>query len=104
MLLPYKGSGRIKFCEGGVEEIIDAGAVLGSDGEDWNADAMENIRVGFLRHGVDFVDGNTNGLPVVRRSRASSSSRGVRPAWLSTTSTSSAAFLMSTCAWRRICC
>src|ERR1700682_1664224 len=61
MLRPYKGRGGRgwkKPREGGVEEIVDTGAVLGGDREDWNADAMENAGVGFLRHGVDFVDGD----------------------------------------------
>ena len=61
ILRPYNGARLrrwIKLREGGVEEIVDAGAVLGGDGEDGNADAMENVGVGFLRHGVDFVDGN----------------------------------------------
>jgi len=39
--------------ERGIEQIVHAGAVLGGDGENRNADAMENIGVGFLRHGVD---------------------------------------------------
>src|ERR1700682_3884222 len=61
MLRPYKGRGGRgwkKPREGGVEEIVDTGAVLGGDREDGNADAMENAGVGFLRHGVDFVDGD----------------------------------------------
>src|SRR6266478_9881900 len=61
MLRAYKGRGGRgwkKPRERGIEEIVDAGAVLGRDREDWNADAMENAGVGFLRHGVDFVDGN----------------------------------------------
>jgi len=44
--------------ERGIEEIVHPSAVLGSDGEDRHAKAMENIGVGFLRHGVDFVDGD----------------------------------------------
>ena len=48
--------------EGVVEEIVDAGAVLGSDGKNGSADAMENAGAGFLGHGVDFIDGDDERL------------------------------------------
>src|ERR1700761_5866266 len=48
----------MELCEGGVEEVVYAGAVFGGDGEDWGAKAMEDGRVVCLRIGVDLVDGD----------------------------------------------
>ena len=48
----------MNFREGGVEEVVYAGAVFGGDGEDGGAEAMEYGGVVFLGGGVDFVDGD----------------------------------------------
>jgi len=53
MLRPYNGGERggwIKLGEGGVEEVVHAGTVLGGDREYRRANAMENAGVRFLRH------------------------------------------------------
>src|SRR5579871_695120 len=52
----------IERCEGGVKEVVHAGAVFGGNGEDGGAEPMEDGGVVDLGVGVDFVDGDDEGL------------------------------------------
>ena len=80
---------------------VPCSAAIGNTGTPnrWNAAAFASCDIASTLFAA-----TTNGFPVARSSRASSSSRGVSPAWLSTTSTSSAALLMAMCACRKISC
>src|ERR1019366_7219357 len=87
--------GRGEGGEDLVEQVADAGAVLGGDGEDvGEAEAAEVFRGGGESGGVDFVDGEEDGLAAAEGEAGS-----VRP---SITMIIAFASLRATWAWRKI--